>query len=262
MEHWDNVSENTKNFYANNPYFQYKKKELLKLVRKWGENLSDKKILKTDLYEEAVGYDDILFDIAQKNSEIYGIDISPNIVKKANSIKIAKNANMDFSIQDVRCLKFSDNSFNLIISNSTLDHFPEVSMAMQELNRVLKNNGILILTLHNKHNPLLYLLLKGAKIFNRYYKFYSEDAYSIKETKKLMEKAGFIIKDSTTILHIPPLIPSITNELYKKNNKFLKNIGWIIFNCSLFIANMPLLRHFTGYLIAIKGVKINNEQRY
>lgn len=256
QEHWNQVSKNLDKLYVHNPYFQYKKGELLRLINQWGKDKINKKILKTDLYEEATGRDDFLFDIAKNNPEVYGIDISPEIVKRAINKEKNKGLQINFSVQDVRKLEFPNNSFDLIISNSTLDHFPEVDIAIKELYRVLNNNGTLILTLHNKRNPLLYLLLKITKLFNWHYNFYSDSAYSIKETENLMQKFGFKTTDSTTILHLPPLLPSVINKFYKTNNKFLMWFGQKIITFFKFIGEKKtFLNYFTGYLIAVKGIK-------
>ena len=61
---------------------------------------------------------------------------------------------------DVCSLPFVDRSFDVVLSNSTLDHMDsldDVSAALKELYRVLKPGGRLLLTLDNLANPVVAL---------------------------------------------------------------------------------------------------------
>src|SRR4029434_1314077 len=55
---------------------------------------------------------------------------------------------------------FADEAFDVIVSNSTLDHFgswAELGASLHELHRVLKTRGLLIITLDNRANPIVAL---------------------------------------------------------------------------------------------------------
>jgi SAM-dependent methyltransferase len=57
-------------------------------------------------------------------------------------------------------LPFVDEAFDVIVSNSTLDHFgswAELGASLHELHRVLKTRGLLIITLDNRANPIVAL---------------------------------------------------------------------------------------------------------
>ena len=59
---------------------------------------------------------------------------------------------------DVRSLPFADGTFDVVVSNSTLDHFrsrKELIASMRELNRVTRPGGELVLTLDNRANPVV-----------------------------------------------------------------------------------------------------------
>ena len=46
---------------------------------------------------------------------------------------------------DARCMPFEDNSFDLIVSSSTLEHIPDFWLACNEMKRVLAPEGMLII---------------------------------------------------------------------------------------------------------------------
>jgi len=253
-KYWDYIAEKMSKKYVNNPFFEYKSNEVTNLIKKWGSKKLNGKILKTDLYEEAVSHDDVLKNLINKN--IYGIDISARVVRNANkrNPKLKKLA-----VCDVKKISFKKNSFDLIISTSTIDHFPEINEALDELFRVTKKGGIMILTLENKHNIPLNLMCKIKKSFKKFNMetIYYDRCYSIKEAKRLVEKAGFKVTDESCIVNTPLFFPIIINSLYKrKTPKIVKEFlekSIIVFD--KIIKKNKFLTHKTGYFIALKCEK-------
>jgi len=256
-EYWDSIAEKTSSLYVNNPFFQHRRNEVLRLINKWGKNNRDLTILKTDLYEEALEPDHLLFNLAKKNGKVWGIDISPRLAKMARQRARQRRAHLNLCVSDVRRLAFKDNKFNLIISTSTLDHFPEIDVALRELYRVLKPKGLIILTLHNTTNLLVYLMYKLMKAFRKYPFGYAEGTYSLWKTKQLMTSMGFDIENSTAIIHVPPLLPTIINEIYRRGNSTIpaKICQKIIELSEAIGKSNSFLKYLTGYCVAVKGTK-------
>ncbi len=255
-EYWNEVAVKMDNSYVDNPFFQYKKRELLRLINSWGRDKLDKKILKTDLYEESLGHDDFLFDLAKNNENVYGMDISSEMVDMAKERAKKLGVNPNLVVQDARKMTFDDDTFDLIISNSTFDHFPEIDEAISECGRVLKTGGVLIMTIHNKNNLLLYLLCKIMKFFNKYHSFYIEGVYSLREIRALVKQAGLGVTDSTAILHVPPVFPTLINVVYRSNfNIFKKSIVLLIKIFEIWGRQKIFLNYLTGYLLAVKVIK-------
>jgi len=256
-EYWDSIAEKMKSRYVKNPFFQHKRDEVLRLINRWGRDNQDATILKTDLYEEALEPDHLLFNLAKKNGKVWGIDISPRLAKMAKQKAHQRRAHLNLCVSDVRRLAFKDNEFNLIISTSTLDHFPEMDVALKELYRVLKPKGVIILTLHNTTNLPVYFMYKLMKFFKKYPFGYAEGTYSLWKTKQLMRSIGFNIEDSTAIIHVPPLLPTIINEIYRRgNSKILRKICQKIIELSEAIGKSnSFLKYLTGYCVAAKGTK-------
>jgi SAM-dependent methyltransferase len=110
-------------------------------------------LLKTDAFDEAVGSGLVHF-LRSRAEEVTVIDVSPSVVAEATQLGAR------FETGDVRSLRFPDESFDVVVSNSTLDHFAhadEIRDALVELHRVLAPGGMLLVSLDNPANPLVAL---------------------------------------------------------------------------------------------------------
>jgi O-antigen/teichoic acid export membrane protein/ubiquinone/menaquinone biosynthesis C-methylase UbiE len=112
----------------------------------WPERRVER-VLKTDMFDEAVG-EGMYRLLVSRARFVTGIDISLTTLRAARTGIGA----------DVRQLPFGDGVFDVVVSNSTLDHFEteqELTGSLRELRRVLRPGGELMLTLDNPLNPLV-----------------------------------------------------------------------------------------------------------
>lgn len=87
----------------------------------------------------------IPFAIYSKVSSIVATDISPEMVRVANKkLKRSKIKNIDFQIQDSYHLTFPDKSFDVVIASNLLHLLYEPEKPINELKRVMKDDGIFI----------------------------------------------------------------------------------------------------------------------
>ncbi|MDO4343732.1 MAG: class I SAM-dependent methyltransferase [Eubacteriales bacterium] len=88
--------------------------------------------------------------IAQSAKEVYGLDISKEALDYAN--ENYKKDNLHYLHGSIESLPFEDNFFDVVISFETIEHVDEkIQMAfLKEIVRVLKNDGILIMSTPNK----------------------------------------------------------------------------------------------------------------
>ncbi len=113
---------------------EMKRQAHLALVARWGNVAREGRALKTDLFEEAFGPDAFLLDLNQRT--IVGVDISPNVTQRACARDPQRCA--QYVVADVRQLPFASESFALIVSPSTLDHFADpqdLARSLRELAR-------------------------------------------------------------------------------------------------------------------------------
>lgn len=94
-----------------------------------------------------VGYGSkILCDAEALN--VIGCDISKDAIDHA--IKNYGNESLSFKMMDATKLNFPDNFFDVIISFETLEHVSEYKTMLNEFFRVLKEDGMLIISTPNK----------------------------------------------------------------------------------------------------------------
>lgn len=198
-DYWDEVFERLSKSHLQSQIAKYKGKVHLRTIEEWGDDLSGKTVLKTDLFEECFGSDHLL-DRLDSNNKV-GIDISKRIVTTARG----RVGDFKGIVTRIQNLPFSDQSFDVIISNSTLDHLrrEEVPKSLKELNRVLKDDGTSILTMDNKQNPLYAIgMAIGQK--TGFLPFYQDKCYSVGELECLLTEAGFNTVEASAIFHVPP----------------------------------------------------------
>jgi SAM-dependent methyltransferase len=123
------------------------------LLLRWLPEQPVPRLLKTDTFDEAVGEGLTRFLQARSHSVI-GMDLSFKMVQLACHGEVRVRG----ACADVRDLPFRRESFDVVVSNSTLDHFrtlEEITVSLRELHRVLRKDGQLIVTLDNLANPTI-----------------------------------------------------------------------------------------------------------
>lgn len=204
--HWDRVAQRVgaKRHYLDAFLGELKRKAHLALIERWGGVPPCGRILKTDLFEEAVGPDAYLAALGDTGATAVGMDLSREAARRAQSNHLGQPA--CYVVADARCLPFCQQAFDLIVSPSTLDHFPDptdLNRSLRELARVLHPEGRLIITLDNRQNVFDPLL----RLANRlgWTPYFLGRSYTVRELRKELEQAGFAVQETTAILHNPRL---------------------------------------------------------
>ena len=163
-------------------------------------------VLKTDLFDEATA-DGLVGLLLARAERVVGIDVAPSIVQAAG----VRNPGLEAAVADVQELPFDDGSIDVVVSNSTLDHFAslaEIDRALLELARVLRPGGLLIVTLDNDANPIIWLRNRMPRsLLHRS----GLVPYPVGRTlrpgglRDAVERAGFAVDRTALIAHVPRL---------------------------------------------------------
>jgi SAM-dependent methyltransferase len=166
-----------------------------------------RRLLKTDAFDEAssAGLWPWLIGIAD---HVETIDHSPAVAARARS----RQPRLSATAADVRSLPFVDWAFDVIVSNSTLDHFARadaIGESLLELRRVLVPGGRLLLTLDNPANPVV--ALRNALPFSwlnrvRLVPYFVGATLGPRAVVRLLEDVGFDVLELTAILHCPRVL--------------------------------------------------------
>jgi len=82
------------------------------------------------------------FELSNNCDSVEAIDISSGMLEEAEKIKQKRNIdNVNFKIGFAENLEYADSSFDIITCRTAAHHFEDLSKALDEINRVLKDKG-------------------------------------------------------------------------------------------------------------------------
>ena len=176
------------------------------LLERWLPKSADR-VLKTDLFEEAVG-GGLARLLGERFQRVDAIDVSRAVADEA----VRRHPEINVVCCDVRELPYEDGTFDAVVSTSTLDHFETVAgiaAALRELRRALAPGGTLIVSLDNLANPLV--AVRNALPFRWLRRIglvphYVGATCRPGELQTLLEDAGFDVNATTAIMHVPRVI--------------------------------------------------------
>ena len=151
--------------------------------------------------ELATGTGLIAKHIVNAAAHIEATDASPEMITEAK--RDTRSAKLHFSVQDMFRLPYANQSFNVVIVSNALHIVPQPEKALQEIKRVLKDDGTLI-----------------APTFT-----HAGNSFSGKVKAFFMKRVGF------------PLHSKWTSAEYLR---FLRQNGWAVRKSAVLKASFPL----------------------
>jgi SAM-dependent methyltransferase len=165
-------------------------------------------VLKTDLFEEAYGRDELLFSLPFDGSLKIGFDVSEATVGRAADR--GRGGGCRFINADVRRLPLTDKCVDIVLSNSTLDHFDterEIEESLHELARVLKPGGILLVTLDNPRNPLFMLLRAAVPWMGLQFRL--GKTLPLRKLLRIIDRTGLELQSTGWLIHNPRFLSTV-----------------------------------------------------
>jgi len=160
--------------------FESKEEYLVYLRHLFAYELAKDKISKNSIVLElgcGEGYGTNL--LSQNVGKIVGLDIERSVILGAS--EKYKSRNCIFQLYDGVRIPYQDSTFDAVISFQVIEHVQDDISYVSEIYRVLKRNGLLMLTTPNK----TYRLRPGQNPWNRFHirEYYSHELENILKTK-------------------------------------------------------------------------------
>lgn len=114
--------------------------------------------------------------MSERASFVYSVDIDDETIKAAKLKYVKKN--IEFITGSASSIPFKDNSINVVVSFETIEHHDEHNEMLEEIKRVLKPDGLLIISSPDK------LFYSDKRNFNN--KFHLKELYK-EEFRDLIE---------------------------------------------------------------------------
>ncbi len=176
----------------------------LDLLRRWLPARFSR-VLKTDLFDEAVGRG-LYPELALRAATVVGVDISGATARAAEQ----RYPSLEASVADLLALPFGPGSFDVVVSNSSLDHFgarASLQAGVAELARVLRRGGQLVATLDNRANPVIAARtsrLAGPLQRLGVVPYCLGATCGARGLVAMLGQAGFAVAEVRLIMHCPP----------------------------------------------------------
>lgn len=133
-------------------------------IQKYLTKFSDKGGFK--ILDFGAGVNFFPFAISKLGSNVTCLDIDELCIESLLKIKEASNEiNITPILNKASRLPFEDNRFDIIYSVSVFEHLPDIESMIMEIKRVLKRNGILIITFDISLNNNYELTLSNYQKF-------------------------------------------------------------------------------------------------
>jgi SAM-dependent methyltransferase len=204
------------------------------LLEDWLPARRVRRILKTDVFDEVIS-EGLYPLLARRAEEVIGIDIATRATAHAQR----RHVGFRTVAADARRLPFDDGSFDVIVSNSTLDHFgslDDLACSLGELGRVVRPGGMLVLTLDNLDNPVIALRSVLPFAWLRrvgLVPYFVGATCGPERLRALLEGAGFAVRDVRLVMHCPRTLAVA--------------VGWLVDRYGSSGARRWYLRHLAAY---------------
>jgi SAM-dependent methyltransferase len=231
----------------------------LALLRRWLPDGPLGRVLKTDLFDEAVG-SGLAGELESRAEVVVGVDLAAPVVEAA----VAARPGLEGRVADVRRLPFEAASFDLVVSNSTLDHFHsvgEIVNALEELARVTRPGGRLVITLDNRENPIV--ALRTSRAFAPLFRRLGLVPYELGVTcghrrlSRLIEGAGFEVRATEAIMHCPPQVTASLSARFSSGRPPAGTANHLRRVLRFEALGRWPTRYLTAHFVAAFGVRLN-----
>lgn len=160
----------------------------------------------------------------ERGARVTSLDVGENILAQ-----VARKCNTRRVVGSVCEMEFRDSSFDFVVSTEVIEHTPDPRKAVREMHRVLKKDGVLVLTVPNKVWHFSISLANFLRL--RPYEGY-ENWVGWSELRKWLEESGFEILEYRGF-HIVPFVLPFTYGALRRIDRFGGSLGSLMLNIAV-----------------------------
>ncbi|MCZ7568439.1 MAG: methyltransferase domain-containing protein [Ardenticatenaceae bacterium] len=98
----------------------------------------------------ATGKGRFAIEYARHGADVQALDISGEMLRIASATAAEAGVQVRFGLGDAECLPFPDATFDVVSCMEAIMHLPDPASALREMVRVVKPNGIVLLSMTNR----------------------------------------------------------------------------------------------------------------
>jgi SAM-dependent methyltransferase len=222
---WDELARSIQDtFYSEkNATDIYLQKTYLNILNHFQVDPLGQKILKLDLWNESTNTV-LLKWFFERGAEIYGIDISPEVVQRAKVKFEQRGIPCDLRQGDIRKIPFPDAYFDMVYSIGTIEHVPEVSKVFQEIYRVMRDGGEHIVGVPNRYNIWGRAFAVWLAQQFGLYPFGFSLSFSRDSLSKMLKDTGFRDIETTGVILYPWVIRYINLHPHARHFAWINKV--------------------------------------
>ncbi|MCJ7580984.1 MAG: class I SAM-dependent methyltransferase [Candidatus Aminicenantes bacterium] len=193
--------------YQETYYRDWIDKQMDRRIRMWKKRLKDVQKLKPsgNILDVGCGIGTFL-NLARES----GYDVQGTEISEFGSKYVQEKLGIDVFQGDVKDVRFPTHYFDIVTLWHTLEHVPDPSSLLKEINRILKPDGLLVIAVPNVHNfitKILYFLARRRKLklFSISAKEWHFTHFSSRTLSAMLKKTEFeITKTELDLSQIEP----------------------------------------------------------
>ncbi len=247
--YWDGIAAEWEHMGAGKAWRMVSDAVNVRLLERWLPRDPNGSVLKTDLFDEATGTGLVPW-LSASFARVSAVDISPALVGIARN----RHPGILAEVADVRCLPFESESFDCVVSNSTLDHLPtrnDIAVAVRELHRVIRSGGHLLITLDNPVNPIVgFRNMLPDRLRRGLFPYALGATLGPRRLRLLLEQSGFDVLKAGAVFHSPRVLVVLGGRLVDRRRATTKRRYADVWRSFEWLGALPT-RYLTGHFVAV-----------
>lgn len=169
------------------------------------------------LLEMGCGVGDVAYLLAKQGFEVHGVDFVPEMIRAAE--ETYQHPNLHFAVANIYSLPFPEEFFDYIVCLGVFQTVIDEVRALEELSRVLKKRGVLIIRTLNKRS-LTSFLVRNLHVYDpfQFSELLKRSGFNVKEVRAVYVFPKFLTFLSFLFRHVP-FLPFLAHSFYLEARK-------------------------------------------